>query len=481
VSKKSIIFIISIITIVLIAKSYSTVQKNKEEKHNYESEDVIENDIYKEYKKLGQEDNIPDVIGGMKDNILFRINKDSAYVDASITVESAEILSEVKPEHTENENILKEIDNYCNKQYLNIFKEELRFVYVEFTVKNMSKTNSRLYMSDLLIIDAMDFGREADNVWAPVPLSFDYIEVKNGDENVELKDTVFDGKYIDFKSNEEYNVTGIAVCQPGVIGDLYLATNKDDTNTPNDQAAIKLEITLNESMECNPNDGDVSEFQKRDLKQLRINAGYTSYSYFKEQQKGFKISEESLYNKDAIVGKTFEQAGGEFVPIKQMSVQKAELKENLVELPEQFRTSKYIEDTLNLYMNELPYEKEQYRYLYIKVKIKELGNLNMTTPINNYLWLYNKDNENNMWIFGCADDYYITSSSNGNQTIEYQQIMMEHNEEIVVEAVYIVVPDTIYDLYLYTDAGALNADVVESEFYGAISLGISGYETNGIK
>jgi len=485
--KKNIIFVVAIILICLVLKGYDMYKDNKnikEQNKELASKDKeLADDPYKLFGNdpCAETDYMPDAMIGIGDSVQYRYDKNeecTKFGEMELKVNSAELLDAPKTADLECEELIDEIKGSTRKELLYRFEEELRYLYVNFTIKNIGHDTREIEMGIFHLTDSNQFGK-ADGS----SISFDVVKViENGNATV-IEEIPFVGKKMKFEAGKEYNIECIQIMCPGEVYDLYMTTNYNDKNYPNDQVAVKLDIALYETIECDPTDGVVSEFQKRDLKQLRINAGYTNYSYFEDQVEEYEFSDNHFYEFGATVGKPLEQDAGEVIPGTEMTVLEAELVNDRDNLPERFKDSKYIDGVLDTYMEQLSYDRDEYRYVYVKAKFKELGNLGIPTMLSNCLWLYNRDDENNLWVFGCADDYYIESSTNKKQTIEYQQILMEQGEEIVVEAVYVVVPDTVYDLYIYNYNNGLifSGDTSDSDTYGAISLDIKNKESGGIK
>lgn len=89
--------------------------------------------------------------------------------------------------------------------------------------------------------------------------------------------------------------------------------------------------------------------------------------------------------------------------------------------------------------------------------MRELGNMEMMDEsVAQYMWIYNRDSEGKLWYIGYPDDYYILSSTNKEHYIgNYEYVRTKENDEIVVEAVYVIVPDTVYDIYIFNNAGMI--------------------------
>ncbi len=490
-NKKNLIFILSIFAVIIVLNIYDSHKMSKTVKEIESEKESIQtshsenggNGPYAAFKRnVFGTDNYPDMMAEVGDNVQIRYGMDTDWNGGGeliMTVNSAKLLDEAKSEDYENELFQNELLFYTQKENMCEYEEELRYLYVDITMKSMSQETKTINFNSFSHINENRFG---SNEYGS-SMSFDYVKVIEGDLVTIIEDKEWVGRVFELEPDKEYHVVCVNIITPGSVYDLYFTTNTSDYNTPNDQVAVRLNIAEYETMECDPSDGVVSEYQKRDLKQLRINAKHTSYSFFEEQSEGFEFLDSYFHKFGSTVGKPWEQAEGEVIPGMRTTILDAYMVDDMEELPDNFEDSKYLKQMLDVYLEQLPYDKEEYRYLYMKANFEELGNLGITTQINNYLWLYNRDDDNNLWVFGCADDYYILSSTNKQQTVEYQEIQMEQGEEIVVEAVYIVVPDTVYDLYWYTENnGLVNGDrTYESDTYGAISLGIKEYEQGGIK
>lgn len=472
--KKNLYFIIAVVLIIILVKCYDVYNKKSEDDIDTNPDDYY-SVFATNYSSSNYSDGVPDLIVDKNETVHFRYAKNKEtdkYAEAELQVKNVSLLDDPKNQDMDND-IFKEVVNSKSKKagFL-VFEEEYRYLYVDFTIKNMSDEKAILNLETLGINNKKNFGHEEFSRSG----SFSYIKLIEDDKETVIEAHDFSCREYELEPDKEYLFEMVEIILPCEIENLYFLTNNSDDNLTNDQVGICLGLELNEEYDYT--------YRGRDLKLMRINAGYTSDIFFEEQQEGFEFSDNYFYNSDESVGKSWSGDGEDSIVGKNMMVLESRVINDKDNLPEKFNDSKYIEKTLDLYRDKYDYNDGEYRYVYTKIKLKELGNMKIDTVISNYLWLYNRDENNHLWVFGCADDYYIISSTDENQSIECQNIIMSQDEEIIIEAVYIALPDTIYDLYIYNNNsnGLLERGCVDNgDTEGAICLDIAKYEEGGIK
>jgi|GEM_PF-3122851 len=363
-----------------------------------------------------------------------------------------------------------------------IYEEELRYLYLTYTIENSTNDTQVLYLSKMSCVNR----REDNSVWQTGDLGDIRItDITTTNHIAEDFDTESD--IIVIKPNAKLEIEMIVLISPASIYDLYMVI-RDETETNNEY------ISLNQKLgETDGNifvdDEKVSTASLRDLAQLKINHTM-NYDYFLKQEQGTVCREQYFFETDDTVGKPNEQKLQECIGESYTyHIEEAVIVNNLDELAENYKYRGYLQQMTDVCINKYGYKKAEIRYLQLTVTLKQLGDMypSFSLRIPTSLWLYNRAANNKLWRLGYPDDYEIVTSTNPEQQLGHvDTINIKPDEEIVISATYVILSDTLYDVYLWNFQGAVpegEGSVYCKDFAtdGGISLGLNYYENGGVK
>jgi len=475
--KKNLIFIASIVCVFAILLVIKLSIDSEDEKKN---DDIYEQATAKNVEVKGYKGEVYNDVTYGKEEKFYGFQEVVEFNSFSIKIESAELKEKLNAEDENNETLISAIESDAVKDIALVFEEELRYLYITYEMTNLSDENQNYEFAYMQI----NSRREDNALGAGATIRLVQI-LDTGKEN-QLTTDSFGNDILCFNPHETINFQMIATVIPAEVYDLYLATS--NRGGKYDENYLSLDIRLYETDGFMFIDDEISDNQKRNLKELKINKKYTNYSFFDEQEEGFQCLDQYLYGLTDTVGFPLEHIKGEVEPGIEMQVLDVNLYEEINQLSEDFQKDTYLERMTALYCEELTCEEEAIRYLYVKVKMTQLGNTyeKISTYIPQQLWIYNRDDNGSLWRLGYPDDYRIISSTNKEQLLGgYHLVYTEPKEELVVEAVYVIPPNMLYNVYLFTCNGVISDDLFGSDNNkmnnGGISLDINNQEQGGIK
>ena len=160
--KKNLYFIIAVVLIVILVKCYDIYNKKSES-----DVDTNPDDYYSvfatNYSSSNYSDGVPDLMVDKNETVHFRYakNKETGkYAEAELKLKNVSLQDDPKNQDMDND-IFKEVVNSKSKKagFL-VFEEEYRYLYVDFTIKNMSDEKAILNLETLGINNKKNFGHE---------------------------------------------------------------------------------------------------------------------------------------------------------------------------------------------------------------------------------------------------------------------------------------------------------------------------------
>lgn len=474
--KKNIIFIITTICIFAVLIGVNFLKEK--EKKDVPGQQIEEPAVRKNVEVKGYKGE--DIVTYAAEKNFYSYGEEMSVGSYKVKVETVDLKDKLEDPDDSNKELIESLDLSQYETLELAFIEELRYLYVTLEITNESDSKQELVFANFEFEN-----RREDNAIGGGSGCFEWQEPIDEANSNKVTLNGFGEKQWSFEPKETINIKAIAVVLPADVYDLYLCIHSYEE--ADYEGHSSLDIQLHETDGFIFVDDEISDKQQRDLKKLKTNIEYTNYTLFKEQENGYSCSDENLYDLTKTVGWPH-NIDGEIQPGIQTQVQDVRIYSKQEKLPEQFQEKSYIEGMTELYTKELKYDKKDFRYLYVKVKMKQLTNMyeSVEVKIPSQLWIYNRDEEGKLWRLGYPDDYYTILSTNKEQLLGGSPLLyMKQDEEIVVEAVYVIPPDSLYNVYLFAREGAIYDDYYEEanakQYDGGISLGITNYEKGGVK
>ena len=468
--KKNIIFISAVAVLILLSLVISTQRKISEDKVTENKETTSQKQTTvtnKRFLEMGEK--------------ATHYNYSNDEISYEICVNGAELSYELYPEYQEytymTNKMDKSITNY--EKDGRAFRDEIRYLYVDFTLTNKDDKGGSLRLDERF--------RHANVNDTEVSVWHDYgyfFRITDGQIKY-MPDDGWGGTYIKLEAGEKVNLRVIYMVLPCWLYNEHFTTDYDNASY------VDLNLGVYETGYLTFYVGDAPyDYDKRDKKRAKIRNKVTSLDNVEEQEEGCKVHDSFLFDIGDVVGTPYYQAPGESIPNMQMEIYEAVLYDDISELPERFGENGYLSDMTDVYVEKSGGSTEDYRYLYVKVKMKQLCNLfEVVWSTEQCMWIYNRDEDGYMWQFGYPDDYYILSATNEKQNLgNYSEPYTNEGDELVVEAAYVIPPDMVYDLYLFTacddiiDSSETHyADGTKDKIYGFIDLNMNLKEEGGVK
>lgn len=198
-----------------------------------------------------------------------------------------------------------------------------------------------------------------------------------------------------------------------------------------------------------------TEKRERDLAKLKT-YGSTNYDLAMAST-GSDVMEKYFFEADETVGRYINVVEtGEIYDSKQYTIVEVALEDSYENLPETFRQRDYISEMTKVYKERYGFTEEQLQYLVLTVRLEQLQNVEefWTVTTSQIMWLYNRKETGKIFPIGYPDDYEVSDS----ETEGYEHLDTypdQTNDVHYVRAVYVIWPEALEDVYLWTSEGCV--------------------------
>lgn len=130
-----------------------------------------------------------------------------------------------------------------------------------------------------------------------------------------------------------------------------------------------------------------------------------------------------------------------------------------------------------VYKERYGFTEEQLQYLVLTVRLEQLQNVEefWTVTTSQIMWLYNRKGTGKIFPIGYPDDYEVSDSE--TECYEHLDTYPDQTNDVhYVRAVYVIWPEALEDVYLWTNEGQ-EGILSGGKVYHNVSFGWSDYDT----